>query len=76
MFKNAKCAKLISVLKMIYKDIINHGITLDNFNISLISPIEKKDSNIVNPEDYRPISVSSVFSNIYEMIILKNRYLF
>jgi hypothetical protein len=70
MLKNAKCIKLTNVLKNVYKDIINNGIVLQNFNISLISPIGKKDSNTSDPEDFRPISVSSVFSNIYEMIIL------
>ncbi len=48
----------------------SHGVTLEKFNISLISPIEKKDSNNTRPEDFRPISVSNVFSNIYEMLIL------
>ena len=75
MLKNAKCIKLTNVLKNVYKDIINNGIVLQNFNISLISPIGKKDSNTSDPEDFRPISVSSVFSNIYEMIIL-NQILF
>jgi hypothetical protein len=37
----------------------------------IITPIEKKYTNNKNPEDFRPISVSTVFSNIYEMIILK-----
>jgi hypothetical protein len=70
MLKNAKCDKLTKILSNIYEDIINHGVTLENFNISLISPIEKKDSNNTSPEDFRPISVSNVFSNIYEMLIL------
>jgi hypothetical protein len=70
MLKNAKCDKLTKTLSNIYEDIINHGVTLENFNISLISPIEKKDSNNTSPEDFRPISVSNVFSNIYEMLIL------
>jgi hypothetical protein len=71
MLKYAKCNKLTIFLKNVFKDIINNGLSLENFNISLISPIEKKDSNNSNPEDFRPISVSTVFSNIYEMIILK-----
>ena len=70
MLKNAKCTTLTKLLKLIYSDIINEGLVLDNFNISIITPKEKKDSNNKNPEDFRPISVSRVFSNIYEMIIL------
>ena len=70
MIKNAKNVRLTTILKQIYTDIINQGIILTDFNISIITPIEKKDNNNNNPEDFRPISVSSVFANIYEMIIL------
>jgi hypothetical protein len=57
--------------KAIYIDIINEGLILDNFNISIITPIGKKYANNKDPGDFRPISVSNVFANIYEMIILK-----
>ncbi len=71
MLKNARCTRLTKLLKAIYIDIINEGLILDNFNISIITPIKKKYTNYKNPEDFRPISVSTVFSNIHEMIILK-----
>ena len=77
MLKNAKRGKLIDVLKNIYNDIINDVITLTNFNISIITPIEKKDTGNKHPEDFRPISVSNTFSNIYEMLLLsKMEHLF
>ena len=70
MFKNAKCPDLTNLLKRIYCDIINEGIILNNFNASIITPIEKKDIGNINPKDFRPISVSNVFCNLHEMIIL------
>ena len=72
MLKNSKNAKLTETLKNIFKDVINQGILLEKFNISVITPIEKKESNNNNLDDYRPISVSNVFSTLYEMIILNN----
>ncbi len=44
MYKNPKCEKLNRLLKEIFNDIINQGMVLNNFNISLISPIEKKSN--------------------------------
>ena len=77
MLKNAKSNKLLRVLKNMYADMINEGILLNNFNISIITPIQKKDTNNSAPEDFRPISVSNTFSNIYEMILLdKMEHLF
>ena len=38
--------------------------------IFLLKPIEKKDTNTSKPEDFRPIR-SSVFSNLYEIILLE-----
>lgn len=70
MYKNAKCEKLNRSLKEIFNVIINQGMVLNNFNISLISPIEKKSNGNKSPDDYRPISVSNSISNIYEMILL------
>jgi hypothetical protein len=54
MLKNAKCTELTKFLKAIYSDTINEGLILDNFNISIITPIEKKDSNNMDPGDFRP----------------------
>ena len=70
MLKNAKCLRLTSLLKQIFQDIINEGVILENFNISIITPIEKKDSANKHPEDLRPISVSNTFSTIFEMTLL------
>ena len=56
----------------IFNDVIKYGIIIDNFNISLIHPIPKKKIGASYPNDYRPISVSSTFCNIYESLILDN----
>ncbi len=42
MLKNAKCLKLTYALKQIFDDIINEGIILNNFNVSIITPIETR----------------------------------
>jgi hypothetical protein len=39
-------------------------------NISTITPIPKKNVNSVNPDDYRPISVSNTYCLLYESLIL------
>jgi hypothetical protein len=49
---------------------VRYGLSIQNFNISIINPILKKGNLANRPEDYRPISVSNVFCNIYEKLIL------
>ncbi len=51
---------------------MSHYLTIHcRFNISLITPIPKcKNKNSTNPEDFRPISVSSFFCTLFEKCLL------
>ena len=52
-------------------EMIKFGLNLSGFNISLITPVPKcKNKNSTNPEDFRPISVSSVFCTLFEKCLL------
>lgn len=71
MLKYGMCPRLIQLLCEIYNNIVNHDLIIDNFNISLITPIAKSKMSSSRPQDFRPISVSSVFCTIYERLILE-----
>lgn len=58
---------LMTVVKII-NHIINDGIIPHNFKISIITPIYKK-GNKNNVENYRPISLLTTFSKIFERVI-------
>ena len=66
-----KSTKLREILRDIFNSIIKFGLILKNLNISAITPIPKKAGITKNPDDYRPISVSNVFSILYERLILQ-----
>jgi hypothetical protein len=51
--------------------ILSHGLIPNLFNMSVITPILKKDKIENDPFSYRPISVSSALATIYEIIIKK-----
>jgi hypothetical protein len=74
MLKNAKSGKLNNSFVKIFNDMIKYNIKVQNFNVSVINPILKTDDNSNNPEDFRPISVSSVISNLYERLILSKTF--
>ena len=67
--KHASNTILLSNLSWLFEAIINTGIIPDDFNTSILTPIPKK-GNKMTPEESRPISVSSVFCNIFEQILL------
>jgi hypothetical protein len=60
---------LVSVLEWLFNSMLSIGHVPDKFNISMVSPIPKK-TEIVEPGDARPISVSGVLSNMLESLIL------
>ncbi|CAF0851586.1 unnamed protein product [Brachionus calyciflorus] len=64
-------SNLQCVLYYFFNLAISFGYLPDNFNISLVTSIPKK-GNLNSPSDYRPISVSSTFSVIFESILLSN----
>ena len=72
MFKYADNLRLSCIIATIFNNVIKYGLTINNFNVSLITPIPKKNAMSTRPEDYRPISVSNTISNIFEEL-LKNK---
>jgi hypothetical protein len=66
MLKYAESNILINVLANFYSAIFYTGIIPRGLNTSVITPIPKKDSMMLRPADFRPISVSSTFANILE----------
>ena len=68
MFKYGACNNLILLLKIIFNTMIRTGHIPNDFNISLVTPIPKKDAPL-SPSESRPISVSTSIALIYEALI-------
>jgi retron-type reverse transcriptase len=71
MLKHSMSEKLINVLTDIFNKMIKYGHVPSEFNTSLLTPIPKKGNEQNTPNDFRPISVSTVFAIIFEKLILK-----
>jgi hypothetical protein len=71
MLQNADSKILITCITSLFNAIFSNGIIPSDLNVALITPIPKKSGTISKPDECRPISVSSVFANIFETIILK-----
>ena len=69
MLKYGNCDNLISILHYVFNQMFKNGYTPNDFNTSLVSPIPKK-GELNEPKDFRPISVSTTFAIIYEMLLL------
>ena len=72
MIKHGMCDELIDLLAIIFNNMIKQGHTPENFNISLVTPIPKK-GKAESVSDYRPISVSTAYAQIYEALLLKKQ---
>jgi hypothetical protein len=59
-------------LKVFYSLIFSHGYVPSKMNISYVTPIPKGKKVLNNPADYRPISVSTSFANVFETLLLNN----
>ena len=70
MLKFGLCPSLCNILRFFYKIMFKTGYIPFNFNCAIIKPIPKK-GKISSPSDYRPISISSVFSSLFEFILLE-----
>ncbi|CAF1115469.1 unnamed protein product [Brachionus calyciflorus] len=67
---NAKDSPMfIQILVTFFNSIISYGYFPKIFNTSLLTPIPKKGIS-KTPSDFRPISVSSVLGNIFELLLL------
>ena len=60
--------RALKLLAYIINNIKNIGLVLDSFKIAIITPIFKK-GNSNKAENYRPISLLTIFSKIFERII-------
>ena len=68
----SKSEKLKTTLNWFYTCIINFGIIPTNFNVSMVTPIPKGKVSPQKPADFRPISVSTAFANLFELLLLFN----
>ena len=69
LYKFARDTFLVEILYWLFNKIIRKGIMPKNLNISVINPILKSGKMSTDPADFRPISVSTVLSLIFEDII-------
>ena len=60
------------VLTWYFDKIFRFGVMPADFNISLITPIPKNNRQTIDPSEFRPISVSTTLSMIFEDIIGQN----
>ena len=70
-FQNAS-DKLICHLSLLYQMVFCSGVVPDSFCLGLISPILKKGKDPYVCSSYRPITVSSVFAKIFELLIINS----
>ena len=70
-FKFGLDNNLISILNILFNNMLLTGHLPNEFNLSILVPIPKK-KEISKPSDYRPISISTVLSTILESLILKS----
>ena len=68
-FKFGNSDELVSILKRLFESMLSTGYVPENFNISIIKPIPKKNK-ISSLVDYRPISISLVICSILEYCLL------
>ena len=70
LLKYALCPSLCNIIKYFFDNIFLLGYIPENFNCAIIKPIPKK-GEVREPSDYRPISISSVLSSLFEYLILE-----
>ena len=72
MIKNGKSPLLIKLIKTLMNAIFCSGHVPSNFNRSIINPIIKdKKKKVFDTNNFRPISISNCFAQIFERLILK-----
>jgi len=64
MFDDEALKPLVNIIN----DIIYNGVIPNSFKLSIITPIHKK-GNKTNVENYRPISLLTTFSKIFERVV-------
>lgn len=61
--------EVLSILKIVFNNLMQHGYKPKDINIALDTPIPKK-GEMKTVDDYRPISVSTAFATVYEILLL------
>lgn len=69
MYFFGKETSLVVLLTWIIDSMFSSGYIPEDFNIALIRPIVKSDKPTSDPADFRPISVSTTLSLVFENII-------
>ena len=69
-FKNGNIDSLIFLLKLFFDSMGSTGFLPSEFNTAIIIPIPKSDK-LTKPVDYRPISLSTPLTTIFECIMLE-----
>ncbi len=67
------CPEVISpILAKFYSVIFNQNLIPTDFNVSMVTPIPKSTEIPKHPKNFRPVSVSTVFANVFELLLLNN----
>jgi hypothetical protein len=61
---------LFEHLAIAYQIIMTHGVVPDLFCLGSITPVLKKGKPATEPSSYRPITISSVFCKLFELLII------
>jgi hypothetical protein len=69
MLKYANSEILLIFLTRFYELVFNAGVVPNNFNTTVITPVPKKGATLSKAEDFRPISVSSEFTSVFERLV-------
>ena len=72
MLIDADCKMINSTFSDFYSAIFNYNLIPTNFNISMVTPIPKNKEIAKHPSNFRPISVLTVFANVFELLLLDN----
>lgn len=71
MLKYGLCEEIAETMRNIYEWMLNSGCIPHLFNISILKPLIKEESKgNDNINNLRPVSISDIYTNIYEKLIL------
>ena len=63
-------------LAVVFRLLLNHGSFPTCWRVANVTPIPKGSSPSVNPEEYRPISITPVLSKVFERMLAKRLHRF
>ena len=74
-FKKSSCI-LAPKLAVIFRILLNRGSFPACWRVANVTPIPKGSSPSINPEEYRPISITPILSKVFERLLAKRLYRF